>query len=221
MESAWRAVAGQVGGLSGNQRRELLRDAVDPRGYVAVTDWADESALHDYEHGPVAARFADAVRRTCEPPAPGDRRVLREHTGVTPTDGGTPATIVVDVELRVPAARRAEFARGHAEVVTRMAGVPGYLREDLLRVPGSEVHHIVAQWRSETEFRRWIDDPAHARREAGPIAQFLLRDFRRRIFHPVPRPDNQRDPARAGEPGGPRTGGEAGPRTSDVLGGAR
>src|SRR5688500_4126472 len=103
VESAWRSVAGQVGALAGNLRRDLLVDVADPGSYVAVTDWADESALRDYERGPLAARLADAVRPLCEPPAPEDRRVLREP------DGGTPSMIFVDVEVLVPAARRAEF----------------------------------------------------------------------------------------------------------------
>lgn len=179
VEAAWRAVASQIDGVAGNLRWELLQDAADPRSYVAVTEWVDESALRDHERGPVAARLADAVRPLCEPSASGDRRVMREP------DGGNPSMIYVDVELLVPAARRAEFERGHAEVIARMAGVPGYLREELLRDPGSDVHHIFAEWRSEAEFHRWIGNPAHAQEEAGPIAEFLLKDFRRSIFHPA------------------------------------
>lgn len=179
VEVAWRSVAGQVGGLAGNLGRDLWHDVADPCSYVVVTDWADASALRDYERGPVAVRLADAVRPLCVPPVPGDRRVMREP------DGGTPSTVFVDVEVRVPAARRVEFERGHAEVVARMASVPGYLREELLRRPDSDVHHIFAQWRSEAEFHRWVSNPAHAREEAGPIAEFLLRDFRRSLFHPA------------------------------------
>ncbi|MFG1955135.1 FAD-dependent oxidoreductase [Micromonospora sp. NPDC048830] len=186
VESAWRAVAGQVGGLAGNLRRELLQDAGDPRSFVVVTEWADESALRDYENGPVAARLADAVRPLCEAPAPDDRRAMRDP------DGHPPSMIFVDVEVTVPAPRRAEFERGYAEVTGRMAGVPGYLREELLRSPDSDIHHIFAEWRSEAEFYRWIGNPAHAQEEAGPIAQFLLKDFRRRLFHPAAPPDDSR-----------------------------
>ncbi|MEU4568935.1 FAD-dependent monooxygenase [Micromonospora sp. NPDC023956] len=193
VESAWRWVAGQVGGSAGNLRRELLHDVADPDSYVAVTDWSDESALREFECGPVAARLAEAVRPLCEPWAPDDRRVLREP------DGGTPSMIFVDVEVLVPAARRAEFERGHAEVTARMAGVPGYLREVLLRNPGSDVHHIFAEWRSEAEFHRWVSNPAHAQEEAGPIADFLLRDFRRSLFHPVADPDDRPEPRRSDE----------------------
>ncbi|WBB82104.1 antibiotic biosynthesis monooxygenase [Micromonospora sp. WMMD882] len=190
VESAWRSIAGQVGGSAGNLRRELLQNAARPGSYVVVTEWVDESTLHDYEHGPVAARLADALRPLCEPAGPDDRRVMRDPAG------GVPEMIFVDVEMRVPDARRAEFERGHAEVRTRMAGVPGYLREELLRVPGSEVAHIFAEWRSAADFHRWVANPAHAREEAGPIADFLLRDFRRRLFHPMTRPDDRPLPVR-------------------------
>ncbi|MBO4210400.1 antibiotic biosynthesis monooxygenase family protein [Micromonospora echinofusca] len=177
VESAWRAVAGQVGALPGNLAQDLLLDVDDPYARIVVTEWADGPALRDYQHGPLAVRFADAVRPLCEPAGSGSYRVMRDSG-----DAGT--TVFVDVELTVPAARLAEFERGYPEVKARMARVPGYLRENLLREPGSDVHHIFAEWRSEAEFLRWIGDPAHARQEAGPIAPFLL-DIRRRLFHAV------------------------------------
>ena len=58
---------------------------------------------------------------------------------------GAGPRIFVDVEITVPADRLAEFERGYAEVATRMAGVPGYLREDLLHEPGSDIYHIFAR----------------------------------------------------------------------------
>jgi 2-polyprenyl-6-methoxyphenol hydroxylase-like FAD-dependent oxidoreductase len=76
-----------------------------------------------------------------------------------------------------------------------MAGVAGYLREELLREPGSDIYHIVAEWRGEAEFYRWIGNPAHAEEEAGPIAPFLL-EFRRRLFHLAAHPENRREPSR-------------------------
>ncbi|MEU5726495.1 FAD-dependent monooxygenase [Micromonospora sp. NPDC047738] len=173
--AAWRTAAGQIAGLAGNLRQDLLLDASDPRVFVVVTEWADESALRDYENGAVAGRFAGAVRPLVEPPGPGSYRVMRDP-------GGAGSTIFVDVEVTVPAARLAEFERGYAEVLTRMAGIPGYVREELLREPGADIFHIFAEWNSEAEFYRWIGDPAHAEQEAGPIAPFLL-DFRRRLFH--------------------------------------
>ncbi|MEH1057122.1 FAD-dependent oxidoreductase [Micromonospora sp. CPCC 206171] len=185
--AAWRAVAGQVGELPGNLGQALLLDTDDPRSLVVVTEWADESALRGYEKGPVAARFSATVRPLREPPSADSYRVMREH-------GGPGRSIFVDVEVIVPAARLAEFTRGYAEVKARMAGVPGYLREDLLREPGSDVHHIFAEWRSEAEFFRWIGNPAHAQEEAGPIAPFLL-DFRRRLFHSAAHPDTRREPS--------------------------
>lgn len=175
LESAWQTVAGQIDGLAGNLLRDLLLDANDPRSFVVITEWADESALDDYENGPVAASLADAVRPLCEPSEVDSYRVMRGPRGTDPT-------ICVDVQITVPADRRAEFERGYTEVAARMAGVPGYLREELLREPGSDVYHIIADWRSEAEFFRWISNPAHAHEEAGPIAPFLL-DFRRRLFH--------------------------------------
>jgi 2-polyprenyl-6-methoxyphenol hydroxylase-like FAD-dependent oxidoreductase/heme-degrading monooxygenase HmoA len=191
VESAWRAVAGAISGLAGNLLRELLLDAGDPRRFVVVTEWDDESALHDYENGPVAARFAEAVRPLREASAADGRRVMRDPAG----SPGTASTIYVDVEVTVPAGRRAEFERGYPEVVARMAGVPGYLREELLRKPGSDVYHIFAEWGSEAAFFTWIGNPAHAQEEAGPIAPFLLRDFRRRLFHLAAHPDNSREPS--------------------------
>jgi 2-polyprenyl-6-methoxyphenol hydroxylase-like FAD-dependent oxidoreductase/heme-degrading monooxygenase HmoA len=185
--SAWRAVAGQIGGLAGNLMRELLLDADDPRSFVVVTEWDGESALRDYENGPVAARFADAVRplsEPSEPTAPGSYRVLHGPDGPG-------SRICVDVEVTVPTDRRAEFERGHTEVVARMTGVPGYLREELLREPGSNLYHIFAEWGSEAEFFSWIGNPAHAQEEAGPIAPFLLTDFRRRLFRLAAAPDNE------------------------------
>ncbi|MBM0227094.1 monooxygenase [Micromonospora sicca] len=187
VEAAWRTAAGQIIRLAGNLRRELLLDANDPRSFVVVTEWADESALHDYETGPVAARFADAIRPLCEASGPASRRVMRGPEGPG-------SKIFVDVELAVPADRLAEFERGYVEVTARMAEVPGYLREDLLRQPGSDVHHIFAEWRSETEFYRWIGNPAHAQEEAGPIAPFLL-EIRRRLFHDVAHPESRREPS--------------------------
>ena len=175
VRSAWRAAADHIGGLAGSIGHDLLVDAGDPGRLVAVTEWADLPTLRAYEAGPVAARFADAVRPLCEPPAADSYRVLRESDG----DG---SAIFVDVEITVPTDRLAEFGRGYAEVATRMAGIPGYLREELLREPGSERFHIFAEWGSAADFYRWIADPAHAREEAGPIAPFLL-DFRRRVFH--------------------------------------
>ncbi|MFY1635038.1 FAD-dependent monooxygenase [Solwaraspora sp. WMMB335] len=200
--TAWRAAAGNIARSAGNLRRQLLADATDPRAYVVVTEWVDESALRGYEAGPVAARFTKAVRALCEPVGPDAYRMLRELAEPSdPIDvgdlaeidastiGSGPggAEIFVDVEIRVPAHRLVEFQRGYPEVTVRMARVPGYLWEELLRDPGSDVYHIFARWRSETEFYRWIADPAHKRKEAGPIAPFLLQ-FRRRLFHSVSPP---------------------------------
>jgi 2-polyprenyl-6-methoxyphenol hydroxylase-like FAD-dependent oxidoreductase/heme-degrading monooxygenase HmoA len=199
VESAWHAVAGQIGGLAGNRARQLLRDVNDPRSFVVVTEWDGESALRDYESGPVAASFAGAVGGLLDASTAHSYQVMHDAASAGPT-------ICVDVEVTVPAARRAEFERGYAEVLRRMAGVPGYLREDLLHELGSDLYHIFAQWRSEAEFFRWIGNPAHAQEEAGPIAPFLL-DIRRRLFHLAP--DDGRKP---------RTGKETDmPRTTDVL----
>ncbi|RZU76636.1 2-polyprenyl-6-methoxyphenol hydroxylase-like FAD-dependent oxidoreductase [Micromonospora kangleipakensis] len=187
VESAWRTAAGQLSRLAGSLRRELLLDANDPRSFVVVTEWADESALHDYENGPVAARFAEAIRPLRETSGAENYRVMRNPDG-------RGSKIFVDIELTVPADRLAEFERGYAEVAARMAEVPGYLREDLLREPGSDVHHIFAEWRGEAEFYRWIGNPAHAQEEAGPIAPFLL-DIRRRLFHDVAHPESRRGPS--------------------------
>ncbi|ASW52948.1 FAD-dependent monooxygenase [Plantactinospora sp. KBS50] len=133
-----------------------------------------------------------------------------------PGDDPTGTTIFVDVEIVVPPQRRAEFHRGYPEVAARMARVPGYLREDLLREPGSDIHHIFAEWTGEAAFFGWIADPAHAREEAGPIAPFLL-DFRRRILHRIDEhTDHRRDRWRAGGPS--RRGKETDVHTTtDVL----
>ncbi|MEU1888386.1 FAD-dependent monooxygenase [Micromonospora sp. WMMD987] len=184
VRSVWRTAAEQIGALPGNLRRDLFLDANDPRTFVVATEWADDDALLDYENGPVAARLADALGARCLPPTADDLRVMRDEPGGHPT-------LLVDVEVTVPATRLAEFRRGHAEVTARMAGVPGYLREDLLREPGTDVHHIFAEWRTATEFHRWVANPAHAREEAGPIAPFLL-DFRRRLFHLTAHPGTDR-----------------------------
>ncbi|MGW4156723.1 FAD-dependent monooxygenase [Micromonospora chersina] len=184
--SAWGTIAGRIGGLPGNLGHELLLDALDPRGFVVVTEWADEAALRAYRDGPVAARLAELLRPLTEPTGPADYPVLRE-------DGTGDSTVYVDVELTVPAPRLAEFHRGYPEVRARMAGIPGYRREQLLREPGSDVHHIFAEWNSAAEFLRWIADPAHASAQAGPIAPFLL-DIRRRLFHVVPDGGGRRQP---------------------------
>ncbi|MEV0156940.1 FAD-dependent oxidoreductase [Micromonospora sp. NPDC050686] len=191
--SAWRTARAGIGELPGSLRRDLLVDATEPRSFVVVTEWTDEAALHDYEQGPVAARFAEAVRPLCEPPAAGDRRVMRDAPG-----GGS--TVFVDVELTVPAARRAEFDHGYPQVLARMTGVPGYLREDLLREPDSDTFHIFAEWTGAAEFHRWIANPAHAREEAGPIAPFLLR-IRRRLFHEGAAPAGRANSDRGRTPG--------------------
>ncbi|GLY67814.1 FAD-dependent oxidoreductase [Amycolatopsis taiwanensis] len=188
VEAAWRAVAGEVGELAGNLMHDLLLDANDPRAFVVVTEWADEKALADYENGPVAARFADAVRPLREPSGVDGYRVMREGPE------GTGPRICVDVEVTVPADRLAEFEQGYVQVAPRMARVPGYVREDLLRQPGSDIFHIFAEWRSEADFFRWIGNPAHAKEEAGPIAAFLL-EFRRRLFRLEAPPENQPNPS--------------------------
>jgi 2-polyprenyl-6-methoxyphenol hydroxylase-like FAD-dependent oxidoreductase/heme-degrading monooxygenase HmoA len=192
VESAWRTVAGQISALAGNLLRDLLLDANDPRSFVVVTEWADESALDDYENGQIAARFADAVRPLCETPGADSYRVMRGSGGNGSKGNGS--KIFVDVEMTVPADRLAEFEHGYAEVAPRMAGIPGYLQEELLREPESDVFHIFAEWGSEAEFYRWIGNPAHAQEEAGPIAPFLL-DFRRRLFHTAAHPENRREPS--------------------------
>jgi 2-polyprenyl-6-methoxyphenol hydroxylase-like FAD-dependent oxidoreductase/heme-degrading monooxygenase HmoA len=188
VESAWRTAAGQIGGLTGNFQQDLLLDANDPRSFVVVTEWADQSALYAYENGPIAAQFADAVRLLCETSGAESYRVMRGPEG-------NGSKIFVDVEITVPAFRLAEFESGYAEVAARMVGIPGYLREELLREPGSDIYHIFAEWSSEVEFYRWIGNPAHAQEEAGPIAPFLL-DFRRRLFHIATYPETGKTPAR-------------------------
>jgi 2-polyprenyl-6-methoxyphenol hydroxylase-like FAD-dependent oxidoreductase/heme-degrading monooxygenase HmoA len=200
VESEWRKLAGQISGLAGNLHQDLLLDASDPRSFVVVTEWADESALDGYENGPVAARFADTLRPLCETPAADSYaadsyRVMQDPEGVMQGPEGNGSKIFVDVEITVPAARLAEFERGYAEVAERMVRIPGYLREELLREPGSDIYHIFAEWGSEAEFYRWIGNPAHAREEAGPIAPFLL-DFRRRLFHVAAHPENRPEPSR-------------------------
>ncbi|MDG4766477.1 FAD-dependent monooxygenase [Solwaraspora sp. WMMD406] len=187
VQAQWRAVVDQIAASSGNLTRSLLGDANDPRTLVVVTEWADDAALREYVAGPVAARFADALADMTEPPTPDSYRVMRETTGQRAA--ADPAVrqrqTYVDVEITVPADRVTEFQEGHAEVVRRMADVPGYLAEELLREPGSTIHHIFARWRSEAEFRRWIDDPDHERAEAGPIAPFLV-GIRPRLFEALP-----------------------------------
>lgn len=199
--AAWRAHAGQLAAAGGGVRPELLHDAADPRTFVLVTEWTDEAAGRRYARGELAAGLADTVRPLCEAyPADGPRLMTDRPGAATP--------IFVDVALTVPAGRRAEFDRGYVEVLARVAAVPGYLREELLREPGTDVYHIFAEWRSAAEFHRWIGDPAHASQEAGPIAPFLL-DIRRRLFHPVAEPPAHRQPP---------TGREADVhRTTDVL----
>lgn len=245
VEAAWRAFAAQVGAVPGNRAWQLLRDAHDPRSFVAVTEWDDESALRDYRDGPVAERFADTVRPLLEAPGADGYRLMRgadraqragsrpdptrpDPTRPDPTrpdpagpDAAEPR-ICVDVEVTVPVDRRVEFHRGYAEVLARMAGVPGYLREELLCEPGTDVFHIVAEWDSEARFFRWIGNPAHAQEEAGPIAPFLL-DFRRRMFHLADGPED-RLTARSGTGSAPdqrrepSTGKEADVHsTTDVL----
>ncbi len=198
---AFETVAGQLGALAGNLRHELLRDALDPRGFVVVTEWADEAALRAYRRGPVAARLAGLLQPLTEP-ADGPGYPLLRETG----DGEGP--VYVDVELTVPRDRLAEFHRGYPEVVRRMSAIPGYRREQLLREPGSDIHHIFAEWDGAAPFLAWISDPAHASAQAGPIAPFLL-DIRRRLFHVVPDADGSSHPT---------TGWEADVhRTTDVL----
>ncbi|SBT42718.1 FAD-dependent monooxygenase [Micromonospora auratinigra] len=195
---AWRDVAGRIAELPGALRQALLHDALDPHALVLVTEWSDEAAWRAYQAGPVAGQLAQALGPLC--PEPGDRRVMRD---VPPG-----STVYVDVELTVPQSRWEEFRRGYAEVLDRVARVPGYLREELLREPGSDTHHIFAEWRSAAQFHQWIGNPAHAEEEAGPIAPFLL-DIRRRLFHAVADPATSREP---------RTGREADVhRTTDVL----
>ncbi|MDG4770550.1 FAD-dependent monooxygenase [Solwaraspora sp. WMMD792] len=182
VEAAWRAAADRVGGSAGNHLWQLLVAADDPSTYVMVAEWTDEAARRHYENGPVAAYLAGVVEAACEPVTPDSYRVM----------GGRPdpdSLMYVDVTVDVPADRVADFQRGHAEVVARMAAVPGYLGEELLREPGSSVHHIFAQWRGAELFRRWIDDPDHERAEAGPIAEFLV-GIRPRVFRAFD-PDQQ------------------------------
>ncbi len=40
VEAAWRTVEDQIGEQAGNLLHRLLRDAIDPRSYVVVTEWA-------------------------------------------------------------------------------------------------------------------------------------------------------------------------------------
>ncbi|NIH79675.1 FAD-dependent oxidoreductase [Amycolatopsis viridis] len=180
IEAAWRTVSARIGALAGNRRRELLRDADDPRSFVVVTEWADERALRDYRGGPVAADLAAAfrpLRQMC-----GD-----EAFHVLDTVAGHGPPIRVEFTVTVPEDRRTDFERGYAEVATRMAGVPGYVGEELLRDPGTSTYHIFAEWSSEEAFRAWVDDPDHTRR-TGPILPFTA-DFRRRILHITARPE--------------------------------
>lgn len=191
VRAAWHTVADEIGGLAGHLTHDLLLGASDPASFVVVTEWADKIALRDYENGPVAARFADAVRPLSQQSGVDGYRVMYGPEGKG-------SRICVDVELTVPAPRLAAFEKGYVEVAARMAKVPGYRREELLREPDSDIFHIFAEWRSEADFFRWIGDPAHAKEEAGPIAPFLL-DFRRRIFHLVARPENKRKHSRGKE----------------------
>jgi 2-polyprenyl-6-methoxyphenol hydroxylase-like FAD-dependent oxidoreductase/heme-degrading monooxygenase HmoA len=200
VESAWRTVAGQISGLAGNVMQDLLLDADDPRSFVVVTEWADESALHDYENGPVAACLADAVRPLCEKSGTEGYQVMRDLEGKG-------AKICVDVAVTVPMSRRAEFERGYTEVTTRMAKIPGHVRDELLHEPGSDTYHIFAEWGSEEAFYSWVGNPAHVE-QVGPIAPFL-RKFRRRVFHLAAHPETSREP---------NTGKEINVhRTTDVL----
>ncbi|MEE3921527.1 hypothetical protein V2I01_34535 [Micromonospora sp. BRA006-A] len=84
----------------------------------------------------MAARLADLLRPLTEPDGDPGYPLMRE-TG----DGTGP--VYVDVELTVPRDRLAEFHSGYPEVVRRMAAIPGYRREQLLREPGSDIHHIL------------------------------------------------------------------------------
>ncbi|AHH97483.1 FAD-dependent monooxygenase [Kutzneria albida] len=185
VRAVWREVAGQIGVLAGNLTRNALRDAVDPRVFVLVTDWTDESALRDYQNGPVAACLADAVRPLCETDEAPSYQVMRALDG-------SGSAICVDLTVAVPTPRRREFERGYAEVAARMGAVPGHVHEELLREADADAYHIFAEWASEAAFSEWVDDPAHAE-QAQPIAPFL-REFRRRIFHLAAQPVTNRVP---------------------------
>lgn len=180
-EQAWRDAASEIRRIPGNVRQELIRHADDPHTFLIVNDWTDRTALDAFGRTSGSERLTTALRHLREDADHHTYEVL--HV----VDGGKGPAVRVDVTTTVRPGEEGDFERAYLKVAERLQGIPGHVREELLREPGSPTYHIFAEWDTEADYSNWVDDPSHSE-QTGPLVRWLSVHFDRRIFEISARP---------------------------------
>ncbi|MGY1708616.1 FAD-dependent monooxygenase [Geodermatophilus sp. SYSU D00758] len=189
-EAAWHRAAAELARVPGNLRQQLMRDEGDPRWFSLVGDWTDRASV-------------DALGRGAGPEVPGallpeGLRDLQEDasrstfTVLATVEAERPRPVRIDFSTSVKPGEQEAFERAYTTVTQRIGDSPGYVREELLRDAAGLRYHIFAEWESEEDFVRWVEDPSHIAAGA-PLARWHSVEFRREVLEIRRRPDGDAD----------------------------
>jgi heme-degrading monooxygenase HmoA len=95
-------------------------------------------------------------------------------------------SIRVVLSTTVKEGEQEAFERAYHQMVERMRGTPGHVREELLYDAELRQYHVFAEWASQETFLAWVQNPAHVD-WASPIVPYLEQNYERRILRVVAR----------------------------------
>ncbi|CCH85609.1 Monooxygenase FAD-binding protein [Modestobacter italicus] len=188
-EQSWRRAAVEISKVPGNLRQELVRDADDPRTFVITSDWVDRAAVDAFGRSSARETLTEALRELREDASRSTYELLHTVAGGQPADDGRPPHVRIDISTRVEEGQEEAFEAAYAKTTAALKGTPGLIREELLKEIGEPRYHIFAEWESEQDFVRWVDDPSHADQSAALI-RWLSVEFSRQHFEIRYRPED-------------------------------
>jgi 2-polyprenyl-6-methoxyphenol hydroxylase-like FAD-dependent oxidoreductase/heme-degrading monooxygenase HmoA len=180
-EQSWQRAAVEISKVPGNLRQELVRDADDPRTFVITSDWVDRAAVDAFGRSSARETLTEALRELREDASRNTYELLHTVEGGQPAEDDRPPHVRIDISTRVEEGDEEAFERAYAKTTATLKGTPGLIREELLKEIGAPRYHIFAEWESEQDFIRWVDDPSHADQSAALI-RWLSVEFHRQHF---------------------------------------
>jgi heme-degrading monooxygenase HmoA len=123
-EEAWRGIALAASRWPGNLRQDLLRDAADPRQYVATSDWSSREAFRAFETSPRQDVLTAPLRALREAVQMSVDDLLNhvEGEGAATKDAATKDAATKDAGGREAGGRRAGGRESGRQEAGRQAG---------------------------------------------------------------------------------------------------